>query len=171
MFLNAAFRVSAFRVSAFRVSCVLRFRCVSCFVFHCVSRSAFVHFAAFWRFAFRCISRVLRFRAYALKAVSTLSLSRLVCVSVAFTAFRSVSRFGVLRFAAFGVSAFCVSVFCVSCVSQAAFQNAAFQLRFAFRTCSQVGVSRFAFQNALSYSEKAAFQKVRFAFQCFLIRF
>ena len=127
-----------------------------------------MHFAAFGRFAFRCVSRLLRFRACALKAQSALSLSRLVCVSVAFTAFRSVLRFGALRFAAFRVSAFCVSAFCVSCVSQAAFQNATCQLRFAFRTCSQVSVSRFAFQNALSYSEKAAFQKVRFAFQCAL---
>ena len=129
-----------------------------------------MRFAFQGRFAFRVSLRfafcVCAFRC--VLAQLALSLSRLVCVSVAFTAFRSVSRFGALRFAAFRVSAFCVSAFCVSCVSQAAFQNAAFQLRFAFRTCSQVSVSRFAFQNALSYSEKAAFQKVRFAFQCVL---
>ena len=118
MFLNAAFLRFAFQRFAFLAFCVSGAFCVSRFAFHCVSRSAFVHFAAFWRFAFRCVSRVLRFRAYALKAQSALLLSRLVCGSVAF---RSISRFGDLRFAAFRVSAFCASAFCVACVSQGSF--------------------------------------------------
>ena len=101
MFLNVAFRVSAFRVSASRVWSVLRFRCVWRFACHCVARSAFVRFAAYWRFVFRMYS-VSELRHLRLSSVSRFVLKaclRFGCASPRFDHL----RFGVLRFTAFHV--------------------------------------------------------------------
>ena len=163
MFLNAAFRVSAFRVSAFRVSCVLRFRRVSRFAF----RVSLLF--AFCVCAFRCVLRFASFRVFCVSGLMHSRLSQILRSQGLF-AFRLRS----LRFAAFRVSALCVSqrfgvlrfgvlrfVRFTGCVSK-------HRVSAAFRVSLMFASQRFAFQNALSYSEKAAFQRVRFAFQCIL---